>query len=201
MKEVIIDGIRYVPETIESINGKFKAGDWVIGVNGCYPDLPKRIKKVYDDIVMFDDDTKGWIKYFDTGELRIRHYLDDEVERYLIKEAEKRYPVGTVIKSFTDGGKLRTVKPYYKMDTMIWKYIPEGDRLYCNGGMDIRGGLCSNPDIYKDGVWAEVVTAKELPKTVDELEKVIREWSEISLISLHLNYLEEEIKSFLSNYR
>lgn len=94
----------------------------------------------------------------------------------LIKEAERRYPLGTKFISADDRGRTREVQPFGKESTVIWRYWDVSKEIRCENGMyieDIKGrSACSNPHIYKNGVWAEIVKpgTRELSETSDIAE-------------------------------
>lgn len=89
-------------------------------------------------------------------------------EKELIAEAYRRYPIGTKFKSPDDKGAIREVKPYAGRSTVVWALDRNG-KLRADNGMfnDVldrgRKTLCSNPHIYHEGVWAEIVHEPPMP--------------------------------------
>lgn len=86
----------------------------------------------------------------------------------LLREAERRYYIGVKFKSsFNDNGLIREVQPYSKDNIIIFGIAPEGkygkDKLGIRfkDGVTTKDGGCSNPLIYEDGEWAEIIS---LPK-------------------------------------
>lgn len=83
----------------------------------------------------------------------------------LIEEANKKYKIGTIFKSeFSDHGKLREVQPYIGNTTVTYKcFQGETGIIRCGNGMyfkDInKQNVCSNPIVYQNGEWAEIVTS------------------------------------------
>lgn len=75
-----------------------------------------------------------------------------------LEEAAKRYPIGTKFKSWDDNYKIREIKPYPGNKNCTWYFsdintIRSDNGIYCEGDNWGR----SNPSIYKNGVWAEIV--------------------------------------------
>ena len=87
----------------------------------------------------------------------------------LLKEAERRYPIGTMFKSFdkTQKGKdiIRIVKDYDSENPVGYYIGSIRDNFYIHSGMYpfcIKGkDVCSNPTVYENGIWAEIVDKYE----------------------------------------
>ena len=92
----------------------------------------------------------------------------------LKEEAKRRgfLTKGTKFKStFDDNGMIRVVdnfKGCYTYHDLNLDYI---HGLRYNDGLDNKNGGCSNPCIYRDGVWAEVIK-EEIP-TQEEIDRVL----------------------------
>jgi len=86
------------------------------------------------------------------------------MQKDLLEEAERRYPIGTKFKSeFSDNGTIREVKPYSRHHTTCewyWDTHAKGIRS-ANGLYNAMPNACSNPLIYENGKWAEIVTSAE----------------------------------------
>jgi hypothetical protein len=140
---------------------KFKVGDWIIH-SGSIWSGPHRIEHGLDPHVDDPDD---------------RLATPQEIESHLIKIAEEKgFTIGRKFKSiFGDDGEVREIQPYCNGEKIVWRYIEYNDSLYCDSGMKTFHSFCSNPSIYKDGVWAEVLPqeSKELPKTITELVQLL----------------------------
>ena len=91
----------------------------------------------------------------------------------LLKEAYRRFPIGTVFNSiFSDNKQKRTVSPYHP-ERIEMEYVVQGDvrdgvrTIYVVGGMDTsrmddKGFNCSNPTLYKEDLgWCSVITKTE----------------------------------------
>lgn len=95
----------------------------------------------------------------------------------LLDEAYKRYPIGTKFISKTDNGLIREIKPYGTHNTVKFE-LTENNKIWCSNGLDIgKGGCCSNPFLYEEGKWVEIVetTVIETPKEVDKwIGKIVR---------------------------
>lgn len=85
----------------------------------------------------------------------------EEVKQALVKEAERRgFKEGVFFRSINecDKGQVRPYKPYHKVNSIEFTYHPEDDQLYCISGMSTENGrFCSNPSIYQQGQWAEII--------------------------------------------
>lgn len=80
----------------------------------------------------------------------------------------------TFISSFNDGGIERVIAPYIEGDTIRYNYFADSDELRSDGMWceNRKINLCSNPLIYKKGVWATIHITSELPQfTHEELEE------------------------------
>lgn len=90
----------------------------------------------------------------------------------LLEKAHRDYSIGVVFKSiFTDKGLIRTIKPYYS-DAIKMEYELNNDYIRCSKGMDNMKGGCSNPIIYQDGVWAEIISTPEVKPLAVDFERI-----------------------------
>jgi hypothetical protein len=83
---------------------------------------------------------------------------DKEVRDALIAEAKKRgfYDIGNkFISSISDNCKKREIRPYNTQGEI--SYIFDDNGLWCDEGMATFNKFCSNPYIFKDGKWAEII--------------------------------------------
>jgi hypothetical protein len=85
-----------------------------------------------------------------------------EKER-LLEEALKRYPVGTKFKSVCDGDRVREIQPYHEGDSLIWKVNSDLTEIRSDNGIKTFDEFCSNPTIYENGKWAEIVEETVIP--------------------------------------
>jgi hypothetical protein len=85
------------------------------------------------------------------------------MQKDLLEEAVRRYPIGTKFKSeFSDNGTIREVKPYRNHTTCEWYWDTHAKGIRsANGLYNAMPNACSNPLIYEDGKWAEIVTSAE----------------------------------------
>lgn len=90
----------------------------------------------------------------------------------LLAEAKRRYPIGTkFISEFDDSGAIREIYPFDLNKGVSFEF--EGDNIRIENGISIsRTYGCSNPLIYKNGKWAEIVSKPEEKKkyTISELK-------------------------------
>lgn len=104
----------------------------------------------------------GW--FYRENELELTTPTTDEE---LLAYAKENYTIGTVFKStWDDKGKVRTVKPF-EGKTFVSFYMSRDNKtgktcVRFNDGINSSDGGCSNPLIWIDGVWAEIIkTEKE----------------------------------------
>ena len=101
-----------------------------------------------------------------------------EVEQALINEARRRgfLKRGNSFNSvFSDGAMKRYIEPF-KCHSNINLYMSGDGYLRYKDGISTSDGGCSNPVIFKDGVWAEIIDEKaELRQEIKELEIKLKE--------------------------
>jgi hypothetical protein len=117
-------------------------------------------------------------KPFDVTTLRPKEFSKEE----LLEEAKRRYPVGTYFKSPDDGYKIREVKPYTIGSNITWFWSEEikGTVIRSLSGLFCRcvenTPACSNPHVYKDGIWAEIVSKPESVEKMEEPKFIVGKW-------------------------
>src|SRR5690606_8251726 len=125
-------------------------------------------------------------------------------EEQLIKEAKKRgfLTEGNEFYScFDDKNELRIIKPY-DSESEINLYIDVCGYLRYDDGLnnEYNCGLCSNPAIYKDGVWAEIknnnLTLEQLLQKAEAEVKRLKEAIEDSKIKIGDWVVVKETKRF-----
>jgi hypothetical protein len=103
-------------------------------------------------------------------------------KKELLEEAKRRYPVGTYFKSFEKKDQVREVKPYKRGSDITWYWSEElkGSVIRSLSGLyteDIhRERACSNPCVYKDGKWAEIVSKPESVEKMEEPKFIVGKW-------------------------
>jgi hypothetical protein len=133
---------------------EFKAGDWIIGKETYLPEWPRKINLILSDTEFsYENGDKNAFKY-------VRHATPEEIEKYLISEANRLFPIGTWFISSDDKNRKRQVKPYDDNKKVTWYVNRDFSEVRCENGMFNTGlTLCSNPCVYKDGKWAEIVAS------------------------------------------
>jgi hypothetical protein len=155
-KEININGILY-KRVEEEPKSEFKVGDWVeylLKTSLCQDDEIRigRITSHSHDLFIIDN--KITVQDNHIG----RKLTPSEIEAHLIAEAKRRgYKEGTKFKSyFDDGNKIRTIEKYDRKTPIKFYYTKNTDSLrsamYTN-----YGEFCSNPSVYQDGQWAEII--------------------------------------------
>jgi len=84
-------------------------------------------------------------------------------KKELLAEAYRRFPIGTKFKSsFDDDDMIREIKPYAGNKSVTF-IVDTGAGLdgkttiiRCDNGINVDDDGCSNPRVYKDGVWVSV---------------------------------------------
>lgn len=141
---------------------KFKVGDWVVVVLTMGIDSPDTRQTLrvgsFDSDCYFLKDAEG--RGYGHATM-IRHATKDEIETYLRKIADEKYPIGTNYFSVPDG--------YREAVRGTFRYYNNGDYL-----TDGHGGC-----IYCNGKWAEIVPSKKkLPKTKEDIKDFLNMFSE-----------------------
>lgn len=157
----VVDGGRTnlpkeIVETWEAIyeeEKKYKIGDWVItkGYYKEYDGIPLRINKINDsDCCYFDNPDNP---NYNFGLCHIKDLAKEkEIENYLIEEAKRRgFKIGI---KFFNIERPSIIQSLSKFD---FRYYLDGDSLYGYAPIEEWGKGNSNPSIYKNGVWAEIV--------------------------------------------
>ena len=179
--------VKSIP-TKEEVLERYPKGTWYLPIHqdGTIGTVPKESKGIYekgDDFIWANSSTNTGYVY----DIRNQKWADvvpnpnsdfrELSEEELIAEAYRRYPIGTKFKSPDDRGAIREVKPYAGKFTVVWALDRHG-KLRADNGMfndifDDRGRktFCSNPHIYYEGVWAEIVqepSMAEYPVTTQD---------------------------------
>jgi len=134
----------------KSIRPEFKVGDWVIGLDGCHPTYPKRIRLFKsDNSVEFNGGSSNIIRCGDGVFVRLA--TPKEIEDHLTEEALTRgFKEGVVKRAYFPeydlGGSIYNGKSTYTMNDCQPRYEADEDALRMGGGI-----------IYHKGRWAEIV--------------------------------------------
>jgi hypothetical protein len=164
---------------------EFKAGDWVVRTVE-KPSMGRdfgrvfRIKSTQGSQVYADDHTSHF-----SSSLRLA--TNDEIENHLIKEAIKRGLIGC--------GKFK------------WDNEPEVSIMIAGNGYEYDisldalmvavGGRDNRRAIYRQGKWATPVFTKEPPKTIQELERLLKDFASKYYGSDLLSERDTDIELFL----
>ena len=122
---------------------------------------------------------------------------DKEVEEALIKEAKKRGFKEGAWFNCIDSKIKRKFAPYSKLDAHVeLTYKPNNTLCHYNGLTTEYGG-CSNPDIFRDGKWAEIIEDKlEINGKEVTIEGDI---IKIGCKAVHKGCIEEMVKLCIAN--
>ena len=156
---------------------QLQVGQWYVRSEIIY-----RIRAIHGKDVFYDCSFCAGEGNFVLGSmfsLESRSATHEEIETHLINEANAKGLVrGCKFKStISDHGRVREMQPFYEGRDIQLRYIDDKDALYCDNGLKANDILCSNPDLYRRGVWVEVITkSKELPKNPRELFKLIHDY-------------------------
>lgn len=94
----------------------------------------------------------------------------EEINPDLIKEAKRR--------GYIAGVKIHPVGHSNFTYTIVGSFYEIGDSLHFRADEKEWDGQCSNPAIYKEGIWAEIIPdKKKLPETKKEFGKFISDYS------------------------
>ncbi len=154
-----------------------------------FPNEPEeRYYELIDDGGYCDDFVRGKIYPLSDPiltefghKLPIKHSIDwrlrtkqDYLNQELLEKAKRDYCEGVVIKSFCDNNRLRIIAPYEGCAHIEYKLERNGIRA--SNGMNTVGcdgeHVCSNPLIYENGKWAEIIRADQSPTLeLDDFKK------------------------------
>lgn len=99
------------------------------------------------------------------SDINIKAKIVKTEEELLIEEANKRYFVGIKFKSIVpqDRNAIRVVLPFdeQKDNSVKWVFDSYDNNIYAKNGIFTNNYCCSNPYIYKNGKWAEIVEDKK----------------------------------------
>jgi FtsZ-binding cell division protein ZapB len=140
----------------------FKGGDYIVAIDSQLIEKNK-VRKIIDvkiegEILHWNEKVSNSFNHSYPLE-KVRKATKEEIESHLIKEANKRYHLGVWFISKCDNNKKRIIEPYHKGQKITWYYSPVTDEIRSDNGINTNGGCCSNPTIYSNGVWAEIVSA------------------------------------------
>lgn len=153
----------------------FKVGDWIISL------IDKtNFRKTGDVFQIVKFGTSQHMIYYTPNtwgdESTFRKALPYEIpnvkipkqteKERLLEEAYRRYPVGTKFKSACDDNKVREIRPYNEGESLIWRVNPSLTEVRSDNGIKTFGEFCSNPTIYENGKWAEIVEEIVIPTGV-----------------------------------
>ncbi|TYP89457.1 hypothetical protein BC792_12758 [Sphingobacterium allocomposti] len=163
-------------KAINSVSERLEAIERHIGIAKDEPKLDRWYKRAGRSLVYLTGITRGvgygygfdidgnWFDRCNGNPIFIDCLVEatpQEVEEALVKEAKRRgfLTQGTFFKSFTDGGKVREVQPFECYDGKMnpIKLSFSSGFLYYEEGLKTSYGLCSNPRVFEDGKWAEIV--------------------------------------------
>lgn len=127
---------------------------------------------------------------------------DKEVEEALIKEAIKRgFKEGATFRCLEKG----VVRPYKQYDKDKWgtgkkltlRYFSKENHLFCDDGLyNVGLSVCSNPSIFRDGKWAEIIKAEPIKINGFDVVKVNESYNIgcKHLYKVELQYIEMFMK-------
>lgn len=109
----------------------------------------------------------------------VRPATKSEITPVIIKMAEEMgFVIGnSFISSFDDNGRERKLHPYISGGTLTWNYNATDDTLRSNDGISTYGNFCSNPLIYKQGVWCKAIKNRPFPTNRKELQSLLIEYA------------------------
>lgn len=146
---------------------KFEVGKWYKSADGMHFVMLLEYERQYSKVVGIIDGYWKESKTFGMhGFSEMRPATKEDIESALIKEAEKRgFKEGAYFKCL-EKGIVRPYKQFYKKHwgtgtSLKLKYFIEDDHLFCDDGLWNEGeNYCSNPSIYRQGKWAEIVPSQ-----------------------------------------
>ena len=114
----------------------------------------------------------------DVGLSKCIEATNKEVEQKLIEEAKRRgFNEGVKFKSLSENGKIRTISDKIRIDYYISTNILTISTS--EEEWDNKRDVQSNPTIFKDGVWAEIIDDKaELKQEIKELRNKLKSLEE-----------------------
>jgi hypothetical protein len=176
----VVSTVKSIP-TEEEVLRRYPKGTWYLPIkdSGSIGKIPKESKGIYeegenyiwvnsgvDTGYVYDIQNQKWADVVPNPHSDFRKPSEEE----LIAEAYRRYPIGTKFISPDDKGAIRKVLPYGNNSTVVWVVDRHG-KVRANNGMFNgvsddwgRRPFCSNPHIYHEGVWAEIVHETSMPE-------------------------------------
>lgn len=148
---------------------QFKENDWIVVGNPANNLL--KVRYISGDVIYAKESyTSKGACYSNKDTACVNGWRlasNSEIETILISVAKKKgFVEGNYFKSINKGeiGRVRKITPYHNNHkTIEWIFTSRSD-LYCNNGMNTENGkYCSNPSIYINGIWAEIVKEETFP--------------------------------------
>lgn len=150
---------------------QFKVGDWVICINSVlyYKKSELAIVKNItpaDFIIDFMDDRGVGLShspYISAIKSKFRKATKEEIQAHLIEEAKRRYKVGDSIKCLYSG-KIKTVME----EKSIFDNLQNNSNSFWHDGCEP-----TNCQVYKNGIWAEIIQTITKEEAEKQLGKKI----------------------------
>jgi hypothetical protein len=173
VSDTIIDIDGEIYEKKPKLEPKFKISDWVYW-SGQVPTIG-RISKHCDEFAdsWTLDNFEGNSIYSSCSESNLRLATNEEIELHLRKIIEKKY-VGKNIRCLRTNKILTVINEKY-MDGYghSWGYNSKEDSFNVASPYVEWFKNTSNPVVYMNGKWADIVTKKSLPTTKEELKAIL----------------------------
>jgi hypothetical protein len=175
-RTVLVDGEtfrRTLPYSIPK--PRFKVGDWIVANMEDGEEI-HRIKKIYSDSLVYDDNPSS--AHYEYEKAVHRLATIEEIESHLIKTAENMgYTGGQNLIRIND----RCSSYIGRQSNNHFIYRADIDRLEMNG-----------TGIYEEGKWAEIIPDKKpIPKTKDDLYEFLVAFT---------NHHNDDYQDFLDQY-
>ena len=171
---------------VESTIEKWSVGSYIVWLTPIKKGNIERIIREKDSLCTilehygsccFDRERDGEIQWFATkqeAEDFVKTLTTEQTEKErLLAEALRRYPVGTKFKSVCDGNRVREIQPYNEEESLIWKVNLSLTEVRSDNGIKTFGEFCSNPTIYENGKWAEIVEETVIPTEPEKSKYLI----------------------------
>ena len=146
-----------------------KVGEWYKATDSKFMVLLTKFNSMYDSKGYFFDTSGDWKGFGDVGLGQCIKATHQEIDQALTDEAKRRgFKEGAKFKSLSENGKIRTVSD----ETGMFYYIKENSLTTSTPKKEWynKHNVQSNPTIFKDGVWAEIIDEKsELKQEIKEL--------------------------------
>ena len=133
-----------------------KVGEWYKATDSKFMVLLTKFNSMYDSKGYFFDTSGDWKGFGDVGLGQCIKATPQEIDQALTDEAKRRgFNKGVKFKSLSENGKIRTISD----KTYICYYIDLNSLtiLTSEEEWDNKYDVQSNPTIFKDGEWAEII--------------------------------------------